>query len=795
MNTSYKINNNLYIANHTIDKGVSATIVQTEKDCNHILVVDVSGSMSGELVKVREHLKSKLKSSVKENDTVTIVWFSGRTQFGTLMEGEKIGTLADLKTVNEKIDRWLRPVGMTAFKEPLDEVANIVGRLSKANANMAMNLAFMTDGGDNCWSEADILAASAKAGAVVSSVVFVEYGYYANRPLLTKMAEKAGGSVVHSKDFQSYAANIEAALARRPMGSKKLEVKLPNADFIGGIAFTVDNGSINTFAIDAGKISVPEDTGTIWFLTPAKVGLEVLADGEASYAEFCTRTAANGGHVLNNELVAAVYAATSLFVTRMKPEIVRPLLKASGDVAMIEQFTNCFGKQAYSEFMDSTKKAAFGQGRWAKGWDSSRVPADDAFTVLDMLKLLASDDDNRVLLNHEAFQYNKIGRSRVDSNTILTSDEQDQIELLTEKLAGLRDLAEVKKITAQIDAIANKPGALAFVEDTAKAAAGYPVANLTYNEERPNVSILVRKEGKVDLSDRKDKPAAVPSEMDTFIFRNYAVVKDGLVNVEVLPTILSAATIDKLTSLVKEGKLEAGVFTAKGKLVAGKFQPDEVLINMSKLPVINALMVKSNSAKELFTAEYDLTKAKAAQKVFNSYIKEKKPEGKKSEGFASLYGDDGAAWLKAAGFTEYSGFAPKSVQAEATDFYMSKEMAVSLSGLSALPTLKDVKTKMAAGKALTASVGIMAPFVTKTDNLISGKTDEEALVILEKEATAQKNKVRDLIFQKAQSLFAVVVGNSWFKEFPSLDDNSLDLTFGGQSFSCKVDMKEAKVTI
>lgn len=205
-------------------------------------------------------------------------------------------------------------------------------------------------------------------------------------------------------------------------------------------------------------------------------------------------------------------------------------------------------------------------------------------------------------------------------------------------------------------------------------------------------------------------------------------------------------------------------------------------------------MVGSCSAKALFTAEYELTKAKAAQKVYNSFLKEMKPEGKKSEGWEAQYGAEAAAWLKEQGFTEYSGFAPKSVVAEAKDFYMSKEMSVSLKGLASLPTLKDVKDRMAKGK-LTASASLMAQFVTEVESEIGGATGEPAIKLIEQKVEAQKAKVRDLIFQKATALFAITVGQVWPSEFKSIDDNTLTMSFDGSDVECKLEMLEKKQTI
>lgn len=782
--TSYKINDKLYINSLAVPASEAAKPVET--DSNHLICIDCSGSMTSELPLIREQLKTKLKTMVKENDTVSIVWFSGRGEFGTLIEGEKIATLSDLKTVNAQIDRWLKPIGLTGFKEPMLEVSLLAGRLAAKYPGNAASLLFMSDGCDNTWNKADILAAVDKAAEGLAAAAFVEFGYYADRPLLTAMAERAGGTLVHASDFDKYEATLVDVLARRQVGGKKVEVKLPNLDFIGGIAFSLSGRDVNTYAIDGNTVHVSEGTGAVWFLSP------VAAAGSATEVEKLSKELTAVGGKMGSSAIDATYAAISLFATRMKPEIVRPLLKATGDVAMIESYTNCFGKQAYSAFMDTAKAAAFGTGRWTKGWDPNKVPADDAFTVLDLLKLLASDDDNRVLLNHEAFKYNKIGRGRVDANTVLTADEQAEVESLTAQMNGLRDPKELKKLTARLDEITNKPEALKFEET--KDDNGYPVSALTYNEERPNVSVLVKKTGYVNLASRKDKPTNAPMEFETFIYRNYAIVKDGLVNVATLPTKLSAKTIEALTAQVKAGKLTADVFKTKGKVVDGAFKPDEVIIDLTKLPVINALMVNSCSAKSLFTAEYELTKAKAAQKVYNSYLKEKKPEGKKSEGWEAQYGAETAAWLKGQGFTEYSGFAPKSVVADAVDFYMAKEMSVSLKGLASLPTLKDVKDRMAKGK-LTASAAIMAPFVIEVENETGGAADNAVVSLLEQKADEQKTKVRDLIFQKATALFAITVGQTWPSDLKSVDDSTMTMSFDGSDVECSLAMLEKKQTL
>ena len=791
---SYKISDRLFLNSFDIPK-TDAQPNPVDLASNHLLVIDCSGSMSGDLPRIREQLKRKLPKMLKEKDTVSIVWFSGKGQFGTLIEAEPVATLADLKAVNEAIDRWLKPIGLTGFKEPSAVVAALCTRVKAKYPANAFSLFFMSDGAENQWSRDEVLKAVDKAAGGLAASAFVEYGFFADRPMLTAMAERAGGSLLFSGDFDKYEANLTAVLARRVVGGKRIEVTLPNTDFVGGIAYALADGDITTYAVDGNKVQVSEGTDKVWFLSPTAAGT-VSSETIETVSKVISTANTTGAKSPAHDAASATYAAVSLFATRMKPEIVKPLLKATGDVALISQYVNCFGKQAYSTFMDVAKQAAFGTGRWTKGWDPNKVPRDDAFTVLDMLKLLASDENNRILMAHPQFKYSKIGRSRVDANSILTDEEQAEIDSLTQQLSGLKDPKEAAKISAKISAIADKPEALKFEENAAEAAAGYSVSNLVYNSDRPNVSLQVRKTGTVSLASRKDKPASVPLVFNTFIFRNYTVIKDGLVNVEVLPVKLGKTTVEALLKLHKDGLIPDNVISgAKGKLVAeGGLELTEAILNFSALPVVNGNMVKNVSAKALFEAEYAMTKAKAAQKVYNAFKKEKQPDGKKSEGFEQSYGADAAAWLKTQGFTDYSGFSPKSVQAESTDFYLAKELSVSLKGLSSLPTLKEVKEKIAKGK-LTASAALMAPFVTEVDNFVNSKKnmdDKDFIAWIETKAKEQTAEVRKQMFAKSQLVFSVLVGQTWFQEFASVEESEMVLALAGVETHCSVEMRETK---
>lgn len=787
--TSYKVSDGLWLVHQGVAKKAAAK--PADVPVHHVAVIDCSGSMGWDLPQIREQLKRKLPKLLREKDTFSLIWFSGRDEYGVLFQGEPVATLADLKTVEQAIDRWLKPVGLTGFKQPLETVATVAAKLrSSGPKDAAVALFFLSDGCDNQWSRGDVLKAMEKAAGAVSSVTVVEYGYYAGRDLLADMTAKAGGTHIFAETFDKYVPSFEAAMQRRLTGAPRVEAKVAG-DPVCGLAFSMGDGEITAYEASGGSVLVPEDLSGFWYLSPAPAGASGKADLQSlSKAAWSLAGAAP-------EAVDAAYAAVSLLSVRMKPDTVLPLLKGLGDVKMIQAFGGCFGKQKYSEFVDLSKDAAFGRGRFEQGWDPSKVPADDAFTVLDLIRIISEDDGNRVLFDDPSFKYSPIGRGRVDSSTVLTAKEQKEVAELSAELAKTKDPAKLKEINARIAAITATKGEALKFEEAAKEAGdeGYPVSSLTYNEDRPNVSVLVRKEGTVNLASRL--PAAlkgtkvgsgVPETFSTFIFRNYTIIKDGLVNVKQLPVALTLDTVKKL-----EGAgCPADVRIGKAEQSGSRFK---ITIDLSKLPIINRRMVKEVSARTLFETEWELTKARAAQKVYNAFKKDM-GESKKSATFDALYGADGAAWLKEQGFTDYSGFSPKSVLAEAKDVYKAKELKVSLKGYSSFPTLAKYREAVQKGK-LNGPAELMKPYVDEVDAFLASDVykkaaDQGALFTawIEPKAKDATAKVRSLLSAMAEIKFSIVVGQVWPKEFKSLEENSMDLTLDGKLLSFKVEQNE-----
>jgi hypothetical protein len=778
--TSYEIEKGLHLIEQTIDIGVvKPKTVETQT--NHIAVIDCSGSMTGDLPRIREQLKKKLPKLLKDGDTLSIVWFSGRGEFGALLEAEPVATLADLNDVNKAVDRWLRPVGLTGFKEPLQEVEKLVARVGKKNKN-PFALFFMSDGCDNQWNRADILkVVEQTAGGLVSST-FVEYGYYADRPLLAAMAEKAGGTLIFAEAFDKYEPMFEAAMQKRPLGGKRIEASIAS-DAIGGFVWTMVDGDLTTFDASTSKVHVPEQTSAVYYLSPTAIGQTSAKLGDMFDTAFKAKTT----KVTNEDVLAAAYAAMSLFAVRMKPEIVYPILKATGDVEFIDAFSICFGKQKYSEFMDAAKLAAFDEKkRFLQGRDPKKVPADDAFTVLDLLRVLQDDDTTRLFLDHPEFKYSRISRGRVSADENLSADEQLSIEVVRQKMAGEKSAKKLKELQVEIDTIlAAKRDALKFVEDPTLN--GYEISKLTYNECSPNISVLIKKDGTVDLSKRRDDAIkqgngslmSIPDLFKTHIWRNYAIVSHGLVNVDRLPVKISQATHDKLR--------------AAGVAIAVSPTDPIVVIDVKALPIINRQMVKAVSAKAIIELEWELLQKRAAQKVYKNYQDEKFP-GVKMKSFTDLYTLDGANWLKEQGITP-GGFSPKMVQAASIDFIRGKELEIKLKGCSKLDSVKAVREKVASGKKLNPCDQFMSDAINEVEAFFKKNPPNLHEKWLTGKIASTVAETRGLIYQTSQIKFGILVGQVWFTEFGSLDENQLTVKIGKQEIVGTCEMREIEIKI
>jgi len=754
-------------------KADSAKTKTVDSSAHHTFIIDCSGSMYNELSSIRRDLHNKISTMLKPQDSVTIIWFSGRGECGVLLEDYHVGGAIELNKVKNLIDKYLTAQCLTSFKEPLVELKEVIKRVSERNSDMLHTMFFLTDGYDNRNTTSDIISAVEDVKEYLSSAIIVEYGWYCNKQLLNEMATAIGGVHTFSEGFDEYEPYSEKVFTGG-QSVKRRYISLDHAPH-NGVVFNIVDGDIITY--------LPNEDNEIF----------VSVDGEVNLFYFTEETP--GGTNIGNEnfisdsvingdtsdiIFSGLYGAAFAYSRTSDYNMVSEILKFLGDAHLITQKANTFGTQKINEleskFIGSMNNV---NERYHDGYNPDLEPAEDAYCIMDMLETLMSSDENLWYPRHESFSYNRTGGKAVAKKSNMTDDDKSEIKLLTESGDITALAAKMKEVEARTTET------LKF--NHKEEMPGSPFSSLTWNEKRANLSVLVNFKGSVNL------PAnsfGLDENFDTQIFRNYTIIQDGVIWTYELPVSLDQTTFDTLQA---NGLLEGEYYT-DGKIY---------VLNFSKLPVINRQMVKSLSAKDLFEKTHELAKLKASNYVFGQY-KKRFFDGA-SKGFLDLYGEEATAWLKEIGLTA-NGFSPKSTVEKMNEEIEVNTLEVKIKGLTANPTKKEFESaekKIIAGIDGLSSKEALAESAIREfqsfesslnglDDTVKNKMIEEW--IYAKSDVFRKTKTQ-LMGKISKAKFLTIVGKSWFQEFASREDNEMTIPFDGTDITCTVVDKQATIKL
>lgn len=743
-----KLDENYYLATQEVNSDVT---VEVAKKTNHIFVVDVSGSMYSELPLIRTQLKNKLSNIMRDGDTISIVWFSGRHDAGILKEEVEVKSLKTLSDLNNAIDKWLQTVGLTAFLKPLELVKELVERIKKNRPDSVFSMVFLTDGYNNdCpWNEV-IKALKNLENDIVSST-FVEYGYYADTQKLTQMASVLGGEKISCDGFDDFEPVFDSKISSEIMGGKKTVVEIADK-YLYDFAFSVNNGSVLLYNIVDNKIMVSSDVKEVYFFAPQKVGVESLPH-------------------------TAMYAGIYVLADKLMNDDAEKVFYALGDNHYYKMLANAFGKQKLNAFKTAIKECvADVSKRFPEGVAKIQKVDDNAYCFMNLINDLGNIENCLFYSNHPDFTYNRIGRKRVAKGGNLSDADK-------QRLSEAKNVEEANKI---LEELKEKNVEVKFVNSNPDR--GYPLTDLVWNEERANLSIRIYIEGEAILPKNKYNIDKVAS----FKYNTFTLVKDGIVNVDKLPVSNSP----ELLSILNANGVKYKVYSMKDNF------DNTVVIDLTSLPIVNKGMVKAVSANGLAKQEWELLKLQADKKVYDYYRKSLFPKTSKS--FVEMLGQECADWLKEIGITDFNGFVPKVTEEESTDFYMSVNLATKVKGLSSLPKVEDVVAKIKDGKPLKLNEWIMSDAINKyiaqtQSDMFTSLSDEQKEGVLKtylitKSDILNKNK-RRVMQEIAQIKFALILSKKWFTEFKSFDENKLNIKLDDQDLEFTFDQSEKEVKI
>lgn len=719
---------------------------------NHVFIVDVSGSMYSSLPKIREHLKSNLASLVKEKDTVSLLYFSSKGQYGSVFVGTPIRTLSDLTDIHNQIDRFIKPTGCTGFVEPLQLAIDITKQLPTSNIN---SLVFMTDGYDNEWSDQKIIEVSDDVSYAYDIKTIIEYGWYCNHDLLVKMSEAMGASHIFAESYNEYEPIFEKTITN--VGSKRKEVDVSSFTNYDTVLYR-DNGKIISTGIKEGKVFVPEHIDQIW--VTGRNSIESLE------------------HLGDDDLLVLLHYALSINDSKSAWKILSQL----GDVRLIQQFANTFSKQDHINFTELVALCLNDVNeRFVAGREVGAVPDENTPTVIDILTLLM-ENDVEVITNPLLFNYSRTGAKRVQA------DDKSEDELF-EQMANAKSKEERKELAGKLAEHINwKPK---FIADDELGVTS--IGDLVLNSTRPNVSIRACLTGVVPVPKAYQKKYDLPETIETIKYNNYTIIRDGIINMRNIPVVdLSSELTAKLLEMNALVTREVNYDDFDG--VVNYFN-----INLDKVPLMNLSMVNDINGQEYAEQILDLERLKARQKVLKFYREE--IVGKVNNvGLKSLYGDEAADYLSSIGIRDY-GFTPYTDSVESTDVYMAKEFLSKIKGASSLPAVNAVLKKVKENKKLNIADQMMYETISQftefreSDIVKNSKSGAKMLEQYIKDETQETiDSVRKLNKSLSRVLYAIVVGRAWFSDI-DFENPVTEVDYFGQKVQISFELIDKEIKI
>lgn len=728
------IKQDLYLLQQEVELTSEQDDVSSSGTTNHIWIYDRSGSMYSLLRRLTEDLINRAKQ-IPVGDTITLGWFSSEGQFNFILKGFKVAGDGDYALLEQAILNNSTTVGLTCFSEILTNTATIIRDLSIFSDRFA--LCFFTDGYpvvSNYQREIDSIfkAISAIQGSITGSLL-IGYGNYYNKTLMTQMTEALGGTLTHSSDLSTFSVSLSEFIKNVQDVSGKIRIKIDTNP--GDIVFGINGTDINIYS--------PDSEGYILF-TPTKTKgkgknyIYTLTNKKpAGVIDLVKLTKASTGKNTKIEsFIKGIYASAYTLVQKTRTDEALEVLGVLGDKALIDIVANAFTNEEYgtaerriANAMKSPTK------RFINGYDPNYLPKKDAFCVLDALDLLFEDNDAYLYPQHKSFEYKRIGIPSVPKKGFPTFEPERGVKC--------------------------------------------QFSNLVWNEKRLNLSVLVNIPGTIKLKRDYKKRSFVKNTFSTFVWRNYTLVKDGFLNINCLPVSMSRSSFEIL-------KME-GVITNSETYIPGVVYK----VNLNVLPVMNRAVADGRtSAKDLFTKVYKQFELKAEMKTLKFLRNSIEPEKfeKISGSFVGL-SQAQIEYLAQLGATP-KGFHPQVEKVEATDFYYAKEFSIKMKGLSGLPKIEDVQTKLNAQKKLTTSDQLIAASLNTFENVKSLSNTKKLNWIDVRIGDVQKS-LGDLRKDIQRTKFAIILGKKWFDEFDSRENNSMELN----NITFNISLGEKKVEI
>lgn len=365
-----------------IDPGVEAD--HSSGSVHRIFCIDCSGSMSSSLPDIQTQLRNKISSLLRPEDFMSLIWFSGRGQFGAIFEHYSVKNVLDLTNIHQSICQYLRPVGSTGFVEPIRLVKTLIDRYPDDTSQVY----FLTDGCENSWPKEECRQAFAPLNG--HPTVLVEYGYSCDREMLRQLSEECNGVQIFNEDFPSFEQSFAQFMNNRvDINRRVIQTDSPV------VFLDPDTGDVVKKSPQNGKVSIPSSVTEAWILDQDQ----------------------NQNQDEKEESPRELYVELSALLASREHQKVQTLLPRLGDKFVTRLYGSTFSKQDTSRLIEHIKQCIHhpSENAFKEGVDHNYLAPDDSFTVLRLLQILEADKATKFYPFHSEFQYSRVARKSNDS--------------------------------------------------------------------------------------------------------------------------------------------------------------------------------------------------------------------------------------------------------------------------------------------------------------------------------------------------------------------------------------------
>jgi hypothetical protein len=671
---------------------------------HHIHILDRSGSMHKSINQLIDNVQQSFEI-IDDDDYITIIWFSSHNEYKTLIKGAK-------KTDNIKklLDGIRSVLGTTCFSDPLRETAAVINDLQVICSNFSVTL--FTDGNPVVpWPVEEEIT---KCQDLVRSICFkaiafntIGYGNYYNQDFLKSLSNLSeSGVFVHANNinqyFKIFQENLEV-VGRMENRRCSIESKDSLILYVGPKTISGSVGFLK-------QRQRSKFTNHYYIVNPKSATIQnapivVTQTGNPEQVEECMYALAyysyyNGGRQTSLEMLSAI-----------------------GDKELIDSHLKAFSFDECASHLETLKRHVFSSTvRYAQGKvDSSYVPAEDAFCVMDLIAWLAQNECLYVPFSDKTEKYKRIGQK--------TTSEFDLFE---------RNSTVV--VTANM-------------------------SNIIYSSENLNMSIGFEVPGFVKLNPKIAKKVKLPDRIPSKIFRNHTLIKDGNLNMTKVEFLVPPEVVPCL-----ERKVAFSVYDDK-TIVDRTYK--SIVIDLEQIPITNLAHAKRANLENIFDTMLEIQTMETRQKAVKHYlsvITEGKSTLLKDEMFKN-YSIDQIKVLQEHGIDKqfrYNGVDKKKSDKTDCDFYLSKILVFSFKGIQKLPAVMEVLKRIEAKKPFTPPQEVVFnELMWLKEHATNSSID------LDKPLVATRNFLKKTLKEVQHKLFslrskinamkiAVVLAGSWF---------------------------------